>query len=424
MTIAPLLPSRHRRTSDASKPIHALLATAFAMSIASALAAHAETQPRTADDLPSVRLVRVWPDAKLRRPTQILARPDRDGAYVVLEQSGRIVSLDASDPEGAKAEVFMDLTDRVNFGSNEEGMLSLAFHPKVAENGRFFAYYTAKSPRRVVISEFTLDDTRTKGDPGSEKAILEIPQPFSNHNGGTLAFGPDGKLYASIGDGGAAADPQGHGQNLGTLLATVVRIDVDDVPEGRTYGIPADNPFIDREGARPEIWAYGLRNVWRMSFDRKTGELWAGDVGQNKYEEIDLVVKGGNYGWNRREGFHPFGRADGPAPADPFIDPVVEYPRNEGVSVTGGHVYRGPVAALDGVYLYADYAMGTIWGLRRAADGTLTGPEVLVRRPGSLISSFGEANDGTLYITTFEGGERPGNGAIWRLDPIVATASR
>jgi glucose/arabinose dehydrogenase len=368
--------------------------------------------------------VRVWPEAEIRRPTQILARPDREGSFVVLEQSGRIVSLDASNESGADATVFMDLTDRVNFGSNEEGMLSLAFHPKFAENGRLFAYYTAKSPRRVVISEFKLDESGTKGVPGSEKTILEIPQPFCNHNGGTLAFGPDGMLYAAIGDGGAAADPQGHGQNLGTLLASVVRIDVDDVPEGRAYGIPPDNPFVDRSGARPEIWAYGLRNVWRMSFDRKTGDLWAGDVGQNKYEEIDLVVKGGNYGWNRREGFHPFGRAEGPEPADPFIDPVVEYPRNEGVSVTGGHVYRGPAKALDGVYLYADYAMGTIWGLRRAADGSLVGPEVLVRRPGSLISSFGEANDGTLYITTFEGGERPGPGAIYRLDPIVSTASR
>lgn len=376
------------------------------------------------DTIPSLRLVRAWPQAEIRRPTQILARPDRDGSFVVLEQSGRIVSLDASDPSGAKAEVFMDLTDRVNFGSNEEGMLSLAFHPKFAENGRLFAYYTAKSPRRVVISEFKLDGSGTKGLPDSEKTILEIPQPFWNHNGGTVAFGPDGMLYASIGDGGAAADPQGHGQNLGTLLASIVRIDVDDVPEGRAYRVPADNPFVEREGARPEIWAYGLRNVWRMSFDRKTGELWAGDVGQNKFEEIDLVVKGGNYGWNRREGFQPFGRADGPAPADPFLDPVVEYPRNEGVSVTGGHVYRGPAKALDGVYLYADYAMGTIWGLRRAEDGTLTGPEVLTRRPGSLISSFGEANDGTLYITTFEGGERPGPGAIYRLDPIVSTASR
>ncbi|MGA1517376.1 MAG: PQQ-dependent sugar dehydrogenase [Phycisphaerales bacterium] len=404
---------------------------AFALSVAGLVATLAIGRPAPAADtaasqdaIPSVRLVRVWPEAEIRRPTQILARPDREGSFVVLEQSGRIVSLDASNESGADATVFMDLTDRVNFGSNEEGMLSLAFHPKFAENGRLFAYYTAKSPRRVVISEFKLDESGTKGVPGSEKTILEIPQPFWNHNGGTLAFGPDGMLYAAIGDGGAAADPQGHGQNLGTLLASVVRIDVDDVPEGRAYGIPADNPFVDRAGARPEIWAYGLRNVWRMSFDRKTGDLWAGDVGQNKYEEIDLVVKGGNYGWNRREGFHPFGRADGPEPADPFLDPVVEYPRNEGVSVTGGHVYRGPAKALDGVYLYADYAMGTIWGLRRAADGSLVGPEVLVRRPGSLISSFGEANDGTLYITTFEGGERPGPGAIYRLDPIVSTASR
>ncbi|MGA1392562.1 MAG: PQQ-dependent sugar dehydrogenase [Phycisphaerales bacterium] len=411
-----------RRTSPRLRSL--VLSTTVAATLASGQSASAVEPSAIEDDLPSIRLTRVWPEAEIRRPTQILARPDRDGSFVVLEQSGRIMSLDAGNESGADLPVFMDITDRVNFGSNEEGMLSLAFHPKFATNGRFFAYYTAKDPRRVVISEFTLDESRTKGVPGSEKTILEIPQPFWNHNGGTIAFGPDGMLYAAIGDGGAAADPQGHGQNLGTLLASVVRIDVDDVPEGRAYGIPADNPFVDRAGARPEIWAYGLRNVWRMSFDRKTGELWAGDVGQNKYEEIDLVVKGGNYGWNRREGFHPFGRAEGPEPADPFIDPVVEYPRNEGVSVTGGHVYRGPVKALDGVYLYADYAMGTIWGLRRAPDGRVVGPEVLVRRPGSLISSFGEANDGTLFITTFEGGERPGPGAIYRLDPVVSTASR
>ncbi|MFZ9691903.1 MAG: PQQ-dependent sugar dehydrogenase [Phycisphaerales bacterium] len=411
-----------RRTSPRLRSL--VLSTTVAATLASGQSASAVEPSAIEDDLPSIRLTRVWPEAQIRRPTQILARPDRDGSFVVLEQSGRIMALDAGNESGADLPVFMDITDRVNFGSNEEGMLSLAFHPKFATNGRFFAYYTAKDPRRVVISEFTLDESRTKGVPGSEKTILEIPQPFWNHNGGTIAFGPDGMLYAAIGDGGAAADPQGHGQNLGTLLASVVRIDVDDVPEGRAYGIPADNPFVDRAGARPEIWAYGLRNVWRMSFDRKTGELWAGDVGQNKYEEIDLVVKGGNYGWNRREGFHPFGRAEGPEPADPFIDPVVEYPRNEGVSVTGGHVYRGPVKALDGVYLYADYAMGTIWGLRRAPDGRVVGPEVLVRRPGSLISSFGEANDGTLFITTFEGGERPGPGAIYRLDPVVSTASR
>lgn len=376
----------------------------------------AESTPPTTEPIPSIRLERVLPNLKLTRPTQLIARPDRTDRLYVLEQSGRILEIDPTATDVETAEVFMDLRDRVNFGGNEEGLLSMVFHPKLAEDRRFLLYYTAEEPRRAVLSEFRLDESGAKGDPTSERVLLEVPQPWSNHNGGTVLFGPDGMVYLSIGDGGAANDPQGHGQDLGTLLGSIIRIDVSGREGDRAYSIPPDNPFVSREGARPEIWAYGLRNVWRMSFDRETGDLWAGDVGQNKFEEIDLIVKGGNYGWNRREGFHPFGRKDAAAPVDPFLDPVVEYPRDEGVSVTGGHVYRGPEEGLRGVYLYADYAMGTIWGIRRRPDGSVVGPEVLTRRPRSLISSFGEASDGTLYITTFEGGERPGRGAIWRIE--------
>lgn len=375
-------------------------------------------EPPTVAEMPSVRLERVLPDLKLTRPTQLVARADRSDRLYVLEQAGRILEIDPSAENAESAEVFMDLRDRVNFGGNEEGLLSMTFHPKVAVDRRFFLYYTADEPRRAVLSEFTLDEGGVKGVPTSERVLLEVPQPWSNHNGGTVVFGPDGMLYLSVGDGGAANDPQGHGQDLGTLLGSIIRIDVDRRDGERGYSIPGDNPFVAREGARAEIWAYGLRNVWRMSFDRETGELWAGDVGQNKFEEIDLIVKGGNYGWNRREGFHPFGREASEPPQDPFIDPVIEYPRDEGVSVTGGHVYRGADETLRGVYLYADYAMGTIWGIRRRPDGSVIGPEVLTRRPRSLISSFGEANDGTLYVTTFEGGERPGRGAIWRIEVI------
>lgn len=382
----------------------------------------AESTPPTTEPIPSIRLERVLPNLKLTRPTQLIARPDRTDRLYVLEQSGRILEIDPTATDVETAEVFMDLRDRVNFGGNEEGLLSMVFHPKLAEDRRFLLYYTAEEPRRAVLSEFRLDESGAKGDPTSERVLLEVPQPWSNHNGGTVLFGPDGMVYLSIGDGGAANDPQGHGQDLGTLLGSIIRIDVSGREGDRAYSIPPDNPFVSREGARPEIWAYGLRNVWRMSFDRETGDLWAGDVGQNKFEEIDLIVKGGNYGWNRREGFHPFGRQDAAAPVDPFLDPVVEYPRDEGVSVTGGHVYRGPEEELRGVYLYADYAMGTIWGIRRRPDGSVVGPEVLTRRPRSLISSFGEASDGTLYITTFEGGERPGRGAIWRIESSETTA--
>lgn len=379
-----------------------------------------EPPPSTA--IPDVRPVRVWPRAELVRPTQIVARPDRPDRLFVLEQKGRIVELDFANPDLTQPRGFMDLRDRVNFGGNEEGLLSLAFHPKITENGRFYLYYTASKPRRVVISEFRLTECGTSGDPKSERVLLEIPQPWSNHNGGTLLFGPDGMLYASIGDGGAANDPLDHGQNLGTLLATVIRIDADRRDGEKPYAIPADNPFLGRDGARPEIWAYGLRNVWRMSFDRETGDLWGGDVGQNKHEEIDLIVKGGNYGWRPMEGFEPF-MPTGSEPADPYIAPVVAYGRREGISVTGGFVYRGPVESLQGVYLYGDYGSGRMWGLRRNADGSIVGPKELYRRARSLIASFGEAPDGTLYICTFEGGERPGNGAIWRLDAVNGSAT-
>jgi len=372
--------------------------------------------PPTEPRIPSLQAERVLPRLKLTRPTQLLARGDRPDRLYVLEQSGRILEVDPSSAETETPEVFMDLRDRVNFGGNEEGLLSMVFHPRCAENRRFYVYYTAETPRRAVLSEFRLDGEGRRGDASSERVLLEVPQPWSNHNGGTVLFGPDGMLYLSIGDGGAANDPQGHGQNLGTLLGSIIRIDVDRKDSDREYAVPRDNPFVAREGARPEIWAYGLRNVWRMSFDRETGELWAGDVGQNKYEEIDLIVRGGNYGWNQREGFHPFGPPQTAAPADPFLDPVVEYSRDDGVSVTGGHVYRGADSELRGVYLYADYAMGTIWGLRRRTDGSVEGPVVVARRPRSLIASFGEALDGTLYIVTFEGGERAGRGAIWRLE--------
>lgn len=398
----------------------AAVLAATGASVAIGVSASPRGQVADPASIPLVRPVRVWSNLELLRPTQIVARPDRDDRLYVLEQRGRIVEIDPAEPQVSKAREFIDLRSRVNFGGNEEGLLSLVFHPKVAENGLFYLYYTAAKPRRVVISEFRLAEGGG-GDPQSERVLLEIPQPWSNHNGGTVLFGPDGMLYASIGDGGAANDPLDHGQNLGSLLATVIRIDVDRRDGERPYAIPADNPFLGRDGARPEIWAYGLRNVWRMSFDRASGDLWGGDVGQNKWEEIVLITKGGNYGWRPMEGFEPF-MPTGSEPADPYIDPVVAYGRREGISVTGGHVYRGPVEAMQGVYLYADYGSGRVWGVRRNADGSLVGPRELFRRARSLISSFGEANDGTLYICTFEGGERPGNGAIWRLDPVVSEA--
>ena len=383
----------------------------------------AEDQP-TADTvsksapIPKISFQRAWPGVKTRRPVQIVSRPDRDDVLYIVEQLGRIRTVDGSDLTSDASELALDIRDRVNARSNEEGLLSVAFHPDFAENNQVYCYYTAIRPRRAVLSRFAMDEAREKILPQTEEVILEIDQPYWNHNGGTVVFGPDGMLYLSIGDGGAANDPHGYGQDLTTLLSKVIRIDVSG--SGKIpYAIPSDNPFVGVENVRPEIWAYGLRNIWRMSFDRENGDLWAGDVGQNKWEEIDLVVKGGNYGWNKREGAHPFGRQRRGSNPDAvvdenMIDPVAEYSHREGLSVTGGNVYRGSeYPQLEGVYLYADYAFGTVWGLRRDGDEFI-GPVEVLRKPGSLISSFGEANDGTIYAVSFEQSEQ-GPGAIWKI---------
>jgi glucose/arabinose dehydrogenase len=257
------------------------------------------------------------------------------------------------------------------------------------------------------------------GDLKSEQVLLSVDDPFSNHNGGTVLFGGDGKLYLSLGDGGAANDPQHNGQELGSLLAKVLRIDVDRKDGDRPYAVPADNPFVGKDGARPEIWATGLRNVWRMSFDRKTGELYAGDVGQNQYEEVDIITKGGNYGWNPREGLHAFAGGEPGNAGDAYIDPVVEYPHEEGVSITGGYVSRNArFPQLEGVYLYADLVSGRVWGIRCEGGKRVAGPDLVAQTKNHLPTSFGEAGDGTLYMTTFEGSQDTrAKGAIWRIAP-------
>jgi glucose/arabinose dehydrogenase len=255
---------------------------------------------------------------------------------------------------------------------------------------------------------------------------MEVPQPYENHNGGELLFGPDNFLYVSLGDGGSANDPHNNGQNLQTILGKILRIDVDTEAGGPPFRIPKDNPFVGRgHGIREEIWAYGLRNVWRMSFDRQTGELWAGDVGQNKWEEVDIIVKGGNYGWRIREGFHAFDTNGAPAGVT-WIDPVIEYPHNAiwdtnhtpGLSITGGYVYRGQnVPALRGMYLYADFALGTIWGLRYEHGKVTQRGVIWVHPKGQLplrnVASFGEDSAGELYVLCFEGTV---NGRIYELE--------
>jgi glucose/arabinose dehydrogenase len=310
--------------------------------------------------------------------------------------------------------VALDIRERVHDRGNEEGLLSAVFHPDFPKKREVYLYYTASNPRRSILSRFTVSEDGSVIDPASEEIILSQTQPYSNHNGGTVVFGPDGYLYLSVGDGGAADDPHHYGQNLGSFLGKVLRIDVNKKGEnGALYVVPADNPFVGREGAKPEIWAWGTRNIWRMAFDSKTGDLWAGDVGQNEWEEISLIVKGGNYGWNAREGFHPFARGKGDGP---FIDPIVEYGHREGLSVTGGVVYRGTaIDGLDGVYIYGDFVFGTVWGIRMI-DGKPTKPAVIAQRRGELIASIDALHDGTVVLSTFNRGQDQGNpGSLWKL---------
>jgi glucose/arabinose dehydrogenase len=314
-------------------------------------------------------------------------------------------ALDAADKPTT---LFLDIQDRVRYhdSTNEEGLLGLAFHPRFKENGEFFVFYTPKPAKNInVVSRFRLrKDDPTRADPGSEQEILRFTKPFWNHDGGTIAFGPEGKLYITHGDGGLANDPYNNGQNLQSLLGKILRIDVDHPSDGKAYGIPSDNPLVakakDDPKRRPEIWAYGLRNVWRMDFDRATGRLWAADVGQNLYEEINLIERGGNYGWNLREGWHPFG-AKGCGPRADLIDPIWEYHHDVGKSITGGLVYRGKrFPELVGMYLYADYVSGRIWALRYDDQAR----RVVANRPlkdrGLPILSFGADEDGEVYLLT------------------------
>ncbi len=326
-----------------------------------------------------------------------LVQPD-DGLdrIFVTEQAGRVLVF-PNDQSANDTQVFLDVRDRVNEGGNEEGLLGIAFDPDYKDNGHFYLYYSASGPRRSVLSRFSVgSDSPNLVDPASEVVILEVRQPYSNHNGGQLAFGPDGYLYVGLGDGGSGGDPLGNGQDPGTLLGSILRIDVSNVTEGQTYGIPPDNPFVGVPGAREEVWVYGLRNPWRFSFDDDTGLLWVADVGQNGWEEIDVVGKGLNYGWNVMEGAHCFSPRSG-CDTSGLELPVAEYDRSGGCSVTGGYVYRGDrLLSLRGAYVYGDFCSGKIWGLRY--DGSTVTEVKLLVDSNLSITSFGQDLAGSLYI--------------------------
>jgi glucose/arabinose dehydrogenase len=320
----------------------------------------------------------------------------------VVEQRGAVWTFE----DGQLQETpYLDLRDRVDDSGFEQGLLGLAFHPDFARNGLLFVNYT-NAGGNTVVSRLTASAGAGQVDPGTEEVILRIDQPFSNHNGGDLVFGPDGYLYISTGDGGAAADPFGNGQRLDTLLGKLLRIDVE---VGDPYAIPGDNPFATG-GGLPEIWAYGLRNPWRFAFDPLTDDLYIGDVGQNAWEEVDFLPADfsgpRNFGWNVREGTHTFA---GPAAPD-MIDPVAEYANGAGgtCSVTGGAVLRSPsLPDWNGVYLFADYCSGQVWGLVRDEAGTWTNR--LLFDTELNITAFGTDAQGEVYLV-HQGG------AVFRLE--------
>lgn len=350
-------------------------------------------------------LVDAFPGVTFDRPLAAAQPPDGTDRMFVIEQGGRIWIVDHPAPAApgqSRKTLFLDISARVSRQGNEEGLLGFAFHPDYATNRRFLVQYSARytnpATRRNVLSEFLVRaDDADQADATSERVILEVPQPFENHNGGWIGFGNDGMLFVAIGDGGSAEDPLEAGQRLDTMLAKMLRIDVDGT---QPYEVPPDNPFLQRQNALPEIWAYGLRNPWRCSVDPVTGSLWAGDVGQYDVEEIDLLVAGGNYGWDRKEGNDDFEPEQNP-PADPLRAPVATYRHNVGQSVTGGYVYRGTdVECLAGKYVYGDFETGRIWALDDPY-GAATVENVLDTQ--ELIASFAVDRDGELFVCSFNG---------------------
>lgn len=326
-----------------------------------------------------------------------------DDRLFIVEQRGMIWVVQ----NGERLEKpFLDIRDRVNNSAFEQGLLGLAFDPEFARTGHFYVNYTAGGGD-TIVSRFTTRIGEAQADPASESIVLQIDQPFANHNGGDLSFGPDGFLYIATGDGGSARDPQGHGQNLDSLLGKLLRIIVGGA---EPYAVPGDNPFATG-GGRPEIWAYGLRNPWRFSFDTATGDLYVGDVGQSSWEEIDFLpagsAGGANFGWNLREGAHPFASQE----TEGVVDPVAEYPNpTSGCSVTGGVVVRDPeLPDWRGIYLYGDYCSGRVWGL--VMDGTGQWQNTQLFSTPYNISTFGHGANGKVYLADH-------NGLILSLEPV------
>jgi glucose/arabinose dehydrogenase len=342
-----------------------------------------------------VQLDNAFPHLTFSRPVEFTHADDGSNRIFVLEQEGKIRVFD-NTASTRSAGVYLDIQNRVS-SEGEMGLLGLAFHPDFKQNGYFYVNYTKRKPLETIIARYKAPSpTANTIDASTETILMKISQPYDNHNGGKLAFGPDGFLYISLGDGGAWGDQHNYAQNRTSLLGKILRIDVNKTDKGH-YGIPADNPYAgNKEGFREEIFAYGLRNPWRFSFDPKTGQLWAGDVGQNEFEEIDIITKGGNYGWRLKEAdrcYNPRKDCDN----GNLTEPIHQYPRSDGVSVTGGFVYRGSgVPFLQGKYIFADYSNGNIWAL--TATGTKKTGNQLLTNEGGSVSAFGEDAQGELYV--------------------------
>jgi len=350
--------------------------------------------PGSASPFPDASAYRWTPILSgLDSPVDIQFPNDGTGRMFILEQVGRIRVV----KNGQLLETpFLDIINQVGSQDNEQGLLGLAFHPDYKDNGNFYVNYTDKNGNTVIARFHAQGDL---ADPSSETKLLYLRQPFPNHNGGGLVFGPDGYLYIGLGDGGSQGDPSGNGQNINTLLAKLLRIDVD---RGNPYAIPADNPFA-KGGGRPEIWAYGLRNPWRFSFDLPTGNLYIADVGQDLWEEVDVFpfnVGGLNFGWSYYEGMHPY--AGQPPAGVNFTFPVTEYSHAlGGCAIIGGHVYRGAMTEWQGIYFYGDDCSGLIWGLIHTNAGWQS--QVLFQTAAS-ITTFGQDLSGEIYFADRSGG--------------------